>query len=1041
MIKYLIIGLLTLYATGVSAQTVVGAKMPFYGRERFNHRYHTSYSNLPRFKKDARSEERTRLKLPTAMDSGCPMGYFRYEDSCFLFSPTRRTWNSARMECQQSGGDLATINSKEELEFIQNKLKGTRIPRNQHCWIGLHKERIWTPYKWMNGDPVQYIPWVPDYTGQEVVGYVTVCLTNLHFLPKTNRDELNPFLCVASVTDSPNAGAVDDVNQPVEKDRTHGDKNTQEQEVAERQASLRDGWKSFEGKRYKAFYEKKTFEEARAACEEQGANLLSLHSPRESEFVMQQVVGSDRPDDMYWLGLSNEANGLQWPDGSPFDFSYWFPSITVLHPRGRLQSLFSKKERTGDELMKLCYEVDSDDSLWTSVDCQQTRYYICDASEDQHPSTATTLTGKKGLTEKKPKEDDSDKLKKDSMLAGSIASATNQKQNIGEQNPDSLTKSAPKAKRRRPKKNETDPDTLTTSAPRAKRGRPKKNVVVNSKADGEKLNPDSINDEGTESEIKTSQMGKPLNNAEQNSDLLTTSAPRAKRGRPKKNDTGHLTTSAPKARRGRPKKNVAEDSKEIGQKLNPDSVQGGGTESEIKSFEMRKPPINAEKKTDPDSLTKSAPITKRGRPRKNVVDNSKETGQKLKPDSVQEGGTQSEIKTSEIRKSPNNGEKNPDPLTESAPRAKIGRPKKIVVDNSKESEQKLNPDSVQGGGTESEIKTSEIIRKPINNEEKTDPDSLTKSAPTATRGRPKKTDPDLLTTSAPRAQRGRSRKNVVVNSKADGEKLNPDSMNDGGTESEIQTSEIRKPLNNADQNPHPLNTSKPIRKTGRPAKKPKEKVVVNSKPVWDTFYPDSMNDGGTESEIQTSEIRKPLNNADQNPDSLTTSKPIRKRGRPAKKPKEKDPDSLTTSKPIRKRGRPAQKPKEKVVVNSKPVWDTFYPDSVQDGDMASAIKTSEINKTLNIGKQKSALADFGSEDDSNPITVTLLVVLVGSVVLMAAVFGAVIWRRQHGNSRFPWTSLKDSSTDESHNLQDVRLSSRYAETSDVNQRGNYGAME
>ena len=40
---------------------------------------------------------------------------------------------------------------------------------------------------------------------------------------------------------------------------------------------------------------------------------------------------------------------------------------------------------------------------------------------------------------------------------------------------------------------------------------------------------------------------------------------------------------------------VAEDSKEIGQKLNPDSVQGGGTESEIKSFEMRKPPINAEK--------------------------------------------------------------------------------------------------------------------------------------------------------------------------------------------------------------------------------------------------------------------------------------------------------------------------------------------------------------------------------------------------------------------------------------------------------------
>ena len=40
---------------------------------------------------------------------------------------------------------------------------------------------------------------------------------------------------------------------------------------------------------------------------------------------------------------------------------------------------------------------------------------------------------------------------------------------------------------------------------------------------------------------------------------------------------------------------------------------------------------------------------------------------------------------------------------------------------------------------------------------------------------------------------------VVVNSKSVGEKLNPDSINDGGTESEIKTSDIRKPLNNAEQ--------------------------------------------------------------------------------------------------------------------------------------------------------------------------------------------------------------------------------------------------
>jgi len=50
----------------------------------------------------------------------CPGGWYYYEgtDSCFYFSTISLTQSLARIECLSMGGDLPSISSQAEMEFL-----------------------------------------------------------------------------------------------------------------------------------------------------------------------------------------------------------------------------------------------------------------------------------------------------------------------------------------------------------------------------------------------------------------------------------------------------------------------------------------------------------------------------------------------------------------------------------------------------------------------------------------------------------------------------------------------------------------------------------------------------------------------------------------------------------------------------------------------------------------------------------------------------------------------------------------------------------
>ncbi|KAK3729842.1 hypothetical protein RRG08_058160 [Elysia crispata] len=248
--------------------------------------------------------------------NGCPEGFLSFQDSCFSQSVIPHTWYSAQLVCQRAGhgGDLASINSKEEFNFVQRKF---RDGSNELSWIGLYKEDPGTPYKWVNGDTVRYLPWASGYTGQERTGYVAINLTNPSFLPKTNPNELLPFLCeTRNALSSSTAAAAVDAVQPV-----RGEARAQDEEITREKDDTREDtaeilntctecWKSFERKCYKAFKEEKSYKDAIATCKKEAANLIFVNS-RESEFVRQPIMLEGRPGEIYWFGLSRSGRGLK----------------------------------------------------------------------------------------------------------------------------------------------------------------------------------------------------------------------------------------------------------------------------------------------------------------------------------------------------------------------------------------------------------------------------------------------------------------------------------------------------------------------------------------------------------------------------------------------------------------------------------------------------------------------------------------------------------------------------------------------------------
>lgn len=85
------------------------------------------------------------VRLPLATQYFCPDEWIRFQDDCYYFSKQEENWNLSRYKCSTQHADLATIDTREEINFlIQHKCTSDH-------WIGLTMTKNQTG-QWVNGN-------------------------------------------------------------------------------------------------------------------------------------------------------------------------------------------------------------------------------------------------------------------------------------------------------------------------------------------------------------------------------------------------------------------------------------------------------------------------------------------------------------------------------------------------------------------------------------------------------------------------------------------------------------------------------------------------------------------------------------------------------------------------------------------------------------------------------------------------------------------------------------------------------------------------
>ncbi|XP_055007211.1 galactose-specific lectin nattectin-like [Boleophthalmus pectinirostris] len=98
--------------------------------------------------------------------------------------------------------------------------------------------------------------------------------------------------------------------------------------AAEDDPGCADGWSKFGSRCFKFFNVKKTWTDAEKSCHEHCANLPSIHSLEEHNFIVNLIKTASGGDTRTWLGGSDavQEGSWLWSDGTRWDYSRWYPN-------------------------------------------------------------------------------------------------------------------------------------------------------------------------------------------------------------------------------------------------------------------------------------------------------------------------------------------------------------------------------------------------------------------------------------------------------------------------------------------------------------------------------------------------------------------------------------------------------------------------------------------------------------------------------------------------------------------------------------------
>ena len=92
----------------------------------------------------------------------CPCGWTQFATQCYKYFDNQTTWSAAEATCVAEGGHLASINSKDENDFIHQLSNCTQ----QDLWIGSHDDDADRHWRWTDQSEWEFAAWARvEHTG------------------------------------------------------------------------------------------------------------------------------------------------------------------------------------------------------------------------------------------------------------------------------------------------------------------------------------------------------------------------------------------------------------------------------------------------------------------------------------------------------------------------------------------------------------------------------------------------------------------------------------------------------------------------------------------------------------------------------------------------------------------------------------------------------------------------------------------------------------------------------------------------------------
>ncbi|XP_036900502.1 secretory phospholipase A2 receptor isoform X1 [Sturnira hondurensis] len=299
-----------------------------------------------------------RPKIPPWYQYDAP--WLFYQNAEYLFHTHASEWPAFEFVCGWLHGDLLTIHSAHEQEFIRSKIR-TLSKYGVNWWMGLQEEKANGEFRWRDGAPVIYQNWDKGKEG-------------------SMRNQSRKCGFISSITGLWSSEECS-VPMPGICKRKKLWIIEKEKDTPKQHGACPKGWLYF---KYKCLLVKihkdpsgwKNWTSARDFCVEEGGTLATIENEVEQAFITMNLFGQTTN---VWIGLQSD-DYEKWLNGKPVVYSNWSPSETINIP--------SHNSAKVQKHIPLCALLSNNPNFhftgkWYFEDCGKEGYgYVCEKMQD-----------------------------------------------------------------------------------------------------------------------------------------------------------------------------------------------------------------------------------------------------------------------------------------------------------------------------------------------------------------------------------------------------------------------------------------------------------------------------------------------------------------------------------------------------------------------------------------------------------------------------------------------------------------------------------